>query len=69
MGNVHLIFPRNMMTKGGVAVGKIESWVLEFESWFQGNCVKNAIRWGNYRAEASGALWLLESSIYSEFGS
>jgi len=23
------------MTKGGVAVGKIESWVLEFESWFQ----------------------------------
>jgi hypothetical protein len=60
-----------MMTKGGVAVGKIESWLPEFESWLKKTRVlENASAvTNNCSVEASAGLWVLESSIYSEFGS
>jgi hypothetical protein len=59
------------MTKDRVAVGKIESWLLEFES-----CYLNARKKGTAAVVISHSpgrktrrIWVLKSSIYSGFGS
>jgi hypothetical protein len=59
------------MTKGRVAVEKIESWLPEFESSGKKGaseryrCVANSYNRGRKTEE----IWVLKSSIYSEFGS
>jgi hypothetical protein len=59
------------MTKGRVAVGKIESWLPEFESSGKKARQKGTGAWQTATAPARNieGIWVLKSSIYSEFGS
>jgi hypothetical protein len=58
------------MTKGRVAVGKIESWLQKFESCFnQGASKKHrSVAIDHSRLEKWLRIWVFKSSIYSGFG-
>jgi hypothetical protein len=58
------------MTKGRVAVGKIESWLQEFEICLQKARQKGTDAWQSDTVRTGKQkIWVLKSSIYSGFGS